>query len=246
MNQNLDIQSNAAQNLELETKLTSSQVAAYLQQHPGFFEQHLDLLHHMTVPHPTGSAVSLISKQLELFRKRHHDLENKLNELIEIAQENDALFSRMHELTLVMLEASTLEDAVAALYKVLSDCFLTDFVALRIFQHNPGSPVANLFVEPNNENLQLFARELAENQPRCGRPTMAQGQFLFGETAVDVKSCAIIPMTFNNLQAIVAFGSREKDRFHYSMGNLFLTQMGEIIGTRLTALLSAKDAVEHR
>jgi uncharacterized protein YigA (DUF484 family) len=44
-------------------------------------------------------------------------------------------------------------------------------------------------------------------------------------------------MSFTQLEGIVAIGSREDNRFHYSMGNLFLTQMSEIIATRLISLL---------
>jgi hypothetical protein len=44
-------------------------------------------------------------------------------------------------------------------------------------------------------------------------------------------------MNFTELEGILAIGSREEGRFHYSMGNLFLTQMSEIIGTRLISLL---------
>jgi uncharacterized protein YigA (DUF484 family) len=66
---------------------------------------------------------------------------------------------------------------------------------------------------------------------------LAQAKVLFGDAAADVKSWAIIPMTFNELDGILAVGSRKEDRFHHSMGNLFLTQMSEIIGTRLIALL---------
>jgi len=44
-------------------------------------------------------------------------------------------------------------------------------------------------------------------------------------------------MNFTELDGILAIGSREEGRFHYSMGNLFLTQMSEIIGTRLISLL---------
>ena len=44
-------------------------------------------------------------------------------------------------------------------------------------------------------------------------------------------------MNFTELEGILAIGSREEDRFHYSMGNLFLTQMSEVIGTRLISIL---------
>jgi uncharacterized protein YigA (DUF484 family) len=245
MNQNLNTQSKVAENTAEEMHVTASQVANFLQQNPDFFEHHLALLEFLTIPHPSGNAVSLISKQLDLFRSRHHDLKNKLNDLIEIAHENDALFSRMHELTLAMLETSSLEDLVANLHKVLADSFVSDFVALKIFQTYSESPIANLFVDPCNANLQLFKQEFTDIQPRCGKPTLAQAQFLFGESATSVKSSAIIPISFNNMQAIVAIGSRDKSRFHYSMGHLFLTQMGEIIGTRLFTFLPDKEADAH-
>lgn len=216
---------------------TEADVAAYLMQHPDFFQHHLDLLEHLHIPHPSGNAVSLISKQLEIFRAKHQEQENQLSALIEIARENDAAFNRMHELTLAMLEADCLEDLVANLNQVLCDCFLTDFVALKIIRAIDESPLAKLFVNPDCADLSLFSNELTTNQPKCGRPTLPQARFLFGESAMDVKSCAIIPMTFVQLEALLAIGSREEGRFHYSMGSLFLTQMSEIIGTRLISIL---------
>ena len=222
---------------EQKSDLSASQVEDYLQQHPDFFHEHLNLLEQMSIPHPSGTAISLISKQLELFRSKHNEMEKQLNALIEIARNNDASLIRMHKLTLALLEASTLEQAIANLDVVLADYFLTDFVAVRIIKQRPESAIANLFIEPGSENLQPFLKELAGNQPKCGRPTLAQAKVLFGDSAVEVNSCAIIPMNFTELDGILAIGSREKGRFHYSMGNLFLTQMSEIIGTRLISLL---------
>ena len=220
-----------------KSDLSDSQVENYLQQHPDFFHEHLNLLEKLSIPHPSGTAISLISKQLEIFRSKHHELENQLNALIKIARDNDTSFIRMHKLTLALLEAATLEQAIANLDLVLADYFLTDFVAVRIIKQCPDSAIANLFIEPGSENLRPFLKELAGNKPKCGRPTLAQAKVLFGGLAVEVKSCAIIPMTFTELDGILAIGSREEGRFHHSMGNLFLTQMSEIIGTRLISLL---------
>jgi uncharacterized protein YigA (DUF484 family) len=226
------------QNQSIEQKpLDSEQVEAYLQKHPEFFHEHLGLLENMSIPHPSGNAVSLISKQLEIFRGKHQELENQLTALIEIARENDTSFNRMHELTLALIEAKTVEDAIANLDKVLADCFLTDFIAIRIIKENAESPVSNLFVDPNDKNLDHFDTILSSNQSKCGRPTSAQAKFLFGDAAIEVKSCAIIPMVFTKLEGIIAIGSRDDTRFHYSMGHLFLSQMSEVIGTRLIALL---------
>ena len=220
-----------------EQQLSSTQVERYLQEHPEFFHSHEGLLENLSIPHPSGNAVSLISKQLEIFRSKHHELENQLTALIEIARDNDTSFNRMHELTLALMEAKSIEDVAANLDKVFSDCFLTDFSTIRVIKDNIDSPVSNFFVRNDDENLQHFDKELSTNKPQCGRPTLAQAQFLFGDVATEVKSCAIIPMVFTRLDGLIAIGSRDDNRFHYSMGNLFLTQMSEVIGTRLIALL---------
>jgi diaminopimelate epimerase len=222
------------------SELSAMQIEQYLQKHPEFFNEHLDLLEQIKIPHPSGNAVSLISKQLEIFRSRHHEMESQLTALIEIARENDTSFIRMHKLTLALLDASTLQEAIANLDIVLSEYFFTDFVAVRIIKANPDIAIADLFIEPGSESLKPFVKELSTNVPSCGRPTLAQARVLFGDAAVEVKSCAIIPMIFTELEGLLAIGSREEGRFHYSMGNLFLTQLSELIGTRLISLLQQK------
>ena len=224
-------------NDQQQTVLSEEQIVEYLKQQPDFFQHHLDLLEQMHIPHASGNAISLIAKQLELFRVRHQEQENQLTALIDIARENDAAFNRMHELTLAMLEANSLEEAIANLSEVLAECFVTDFIAVKIIRQYPESPISNIFVEPDDAGLKYFSTELQSNQPKCGRPTLAQARFLFEDAAAEVRSCAIIPMAFTQLQGLLAIGSRDEGRFHYSMGSLFLTQMSEIIGTRLISLL---------
>ena len=64
------------------TEINATQVADYLKSHSDFFIEHVHLLEHLSIPHPSGVAVSLISKQLELFRSRSQEMENQLIELI--------------------------------------------------------------------------------------------------------------------------------------------------------------------
>ncbi|SJM93938.1 DUF484 family protein [Crenothrix polyspora] len=217
--------------------LTAEEVESYLQQHPDFFNKHLHLLEKMRIPHPSGDAVSLISKQLEIFRSKHHEQENQLMTLIEIARDNDIACMRMHKLTLALLDAATLEDVINHLNIVLSDYFLTDFVALRIIKSNATSTIPDLFIDSDPKSLKPFATELGSNQPSCGRPTLTQAKALFGDCALEVRSCVIIPMLFTQLEGILAIGSRQEGRFQNGMGSILLTQMSEIIATRLISLI---------
>ena len=220
------------------SELDSIEVEAYLHKHPEFFNEHLELLENISIPHPSGNAVSLISRQLELFRKRHHEMETQLNTLIEVARDNDNSSNKMHELTLAVLEAGTLEVAIENLHVVLAECFLADFFTVKIIRAGQDdSALASLFVDPECDALGHFVKVLDSNKANCGRPTIAQARFLFGDNALGVKSCVIIPMAFTEIEGLIAIGSRDEDRFHFSMGDLFLTQMSEIIGTRFAALL---------
>lgn len=225
-----------------QSKVTSQQVAEYLSNHPVFFNEHLELLEEMSIPHPSGAATSLISKQLELSRVKYRQLETELTALIEIATDNDVSSNRMHELTLALVESKSIEELASKIDKVFSDCFLTDFSAVRIFKDDADAEALNqgVFVGNNNKNLALFKKLFDKNKSICGKPDLDQAKFLFDpSTASDIQSCAMIPLSISGLKGVVAIGSRDETRFHYSMGNLFLTQMSESISARLQTLLAS-------
>jgi uncharacterized protein YigA (DUF484 family) len=220
------------------SELNPQDVARYLQQYPDFFNHHAELLENIVLPHPTsGNVVSLVARQLEIFRNKQLRLENQLNSLLEIARDNDAYAKRMHQLTLTLLESTTPEIAISNLYRILTDCFLNDFVSLKIIQEHKGCALDDFFISPDDENLCCLTVELTHKKPRCGRLNVAQNQLFFADFAPQVKSSAIIPILQPDLTALLVIGSRDESRFHYSLGNLFLTQLGEIVGIRLATLL---------
>jgi len=217
--------------------LSASDVEAYLQQHPDFFHTHEELLEHLSIPHPSGAAVSLIAKQLELFRHKHREQETQLNELIDIARSNDLAFLKLHKLTLSLLNAVTLQDMMMTLEQMLTEYFSTDFVEVRLIQACVDETIAHWFIAPDSEDVKPFMKELACKQTKCARPTLVQAKILFGDSALEVNSCAMVPLTVGDSAGILAIGSREQGRFHYSMGQLFLTQIGEVVEARLFSLL---------
>ncbi|MDD2864992.1 MAG: DUF484 family protein [Methylococcales bacterium] len=222
---------------ETIVEISAQQVSDYLKSHPDFFIENVHLLEHLSIPHPSGVAVSLISKQLELFRSRSQEMENQLLELIEIARGNDTAMNRMHQLNLALHDAQTIEEVVTNLHIVLTEYFLTDFVAIRLIQTDSSANLDNVFIAPDSKDLKPFDNEFRTGRPTCGKLTLTQARVLFGFQANEVKSCAIIPMLFTDLEGLLAIGSRDENRFHASMGHLFLTQMSEVIATRLITLL---------
>lgn len=218
------------------SSLSSELIKDYLYRHPDFFVDHLDLLEYMEIPHESGNAVSLVAKQLELYREKNVKLEKQLNDLIHIARDNDNLFRRMHKLTLALFAADNLEETVASLESVLYECFDADFVSVRIIRPEPDPARSDVFVDPADAGLKHIKKILDSNRPRCGRPSRAQAKFLFKNDAMEVSSCVIIPLQCHDATGILTIGSRDKERFKPSMGHLFLKQMGELVSERLTAL----------
>lgn len=218
--------------------INADQVKAYLQQHPDFFQSNLDLLENLMIPHPSGQAVSLISKQLDMFREKHRVMDQQLSQLVEVAKLNDITLNRMHELTLALMEAKTIEKVVSNLDRVFIDCFLADFTAVRIIRKHVAPSMNTLFIADDDDNLKHFDKELRQGLPRCGQLSAGQARYLFADQTLEVKSCTIIPMLFKELEGFIVLGSRNEDRFHHDMGHLFLTQISEVVGTRLMTLLA--------
>ena len=94
----------------METQINepdAEQVCGFMRNHPEFFEQHPELLAELRLSHPSGNAVSLIERQVQVLRDQNEDLKSRLLQLIEVARDNDRLNERMHSLTLDLLAAQS-------------------------------------------------------------------------------------------------------------------------------------------
>jgi len=227
--------SNPAQ--QPEPGLRSAEVVAYLSSHPDFFHQHQDLLEVLKVPHACGEAVSLVAKQIELLRERNRKLQVKLSEIVQNARDNDAVFRRIHELTLALLEVTTVDDALASLRWILHEAFQADFVTLRVFDPQPATALSDLYTSQDRSELSPVRSILEAGVPVCGVPSADKSQCLFDSSGDEVLSYALIPLRHAGVKGFLAIGSRSSQRFQTSMGNFFLAQIGEIVAARLADLL---------
>lgn len=215
----------------------AADVETYLRAHPDFFQQHLELLETIRIPHPSGDAVSLVSRQLDVLRDKNRRLQMQLNDILQIARDNDSLARRIHQLTLSLLDATSLDDALGGLRWLLHECFQADFVAVRLLEPVIDSPIADLCIPPDCTEVGHLRHVLESGRPECGQPTELQATVLFGSEAPDVMSFALVPLQHAGLKGVLAIGSRSASRFDAGMGHLFLNQMGDIVAARLVALL---------
>lgn len=224
------------------SRLTKKNVGAddvenYLRENPGFFQDRDALLEDIRVPHACGEAVSLIEKQVDVLRASNRKLQRQLDGIVEIARENDALYLRLHRLTLALLNAHSLEDALASLQWALHECFQADVAVVRLLEPWFECPVADLFAHDALKSSSALTKLLASGKPDYGRVDALLAKQLFGERADEVASGALLPLQHAGLKGVLAIGSASPDRFHAGMGAAFLMQLSDIVAARLYSLL---------
>ena len=216
-------------------------VADYLRTHPQFFETHLNLLTSLTLPHHTGSAVSLVERQVGMFREQNRDLKDKLLELVNVARDNDHLSQRLHRLTLSLMEARCLTDVLHTLDDKLRTEFQADVVRIRLFEDVLITPVEDeqLTLRRDDPALEAFSGMIRLRRPQCGTLKPEQIDALFGAHAAVVASAVLVPLGGANSYGLLAVGSTDPQRFRAGLGKVFLTYLGELASAALRPYLAA-------
>ncbi|ADJ27378.1 DUF484 family protein [Nitrosococcus watsonii] len=218
-----------------EAQEREQSIAEYLWTHSDFFARHPDLLRKLTIPHPSGAAISLVERQLALLREQNRELKQQLHDLIENAVVNDDLSKKVHQLALGVLTAATPQAAIEVLFSSLQTGFDVDVIALRLFFDGESLPPSLpdhfnvVLVSRHAPELEVLASVLKSSQPICGRLTGEQRDYLFGEEVERAVSCALIPLGRDQRRGVLAMGSQEPDRFRADLGTMFLDYLGVMV-----------------
>ena len=218
--------------------LTADQVAEFLKQNPGFFENHVDILMNLQIPHPHGGrAVSIGERQLVALREKAKLLEDKLHELIQFGEENDALGEKIHRLACRLVEASTLDATLDTLYLDLLDHFAVPHVAVRLWNVAEENPEMREF-SPVAQEIRGFVEQMGA--PYCGHHPVYESQSWFGEAAPHLKSFALVPVRREGFTfGVVALAAEDPRRFYPEMGTLYLTRIGDLVSHALWRFVTA-------
>jgi len=210
--------------------LTHDQVAQFLKDNPEFFTHYVDLLNTINVPHPhSGQAISIGERQVMMLRERARNLENKLKEFIQFAEENDAIGDKMHRLSLGLMRGRSLEAVLQSLQLSLSEQFAVPHVALRLW----GGPLLDL---PEFERVSEDIRVLKEglSQPQCGHAAPDEVRAWFGEAGPHLRSFALTPLSAENMDGLLVLASEDAKRFYPEMGTLYLNWLGELASAAIS------------
>ncbi len=215
--------------------MTPEAVVHYLKQHPEFFEEQIEFLSSVALPHPHGGrTVSISERQILTLREKGKQLEDKLRELIEFGEQNDAIGEKVHRLTLAMIAARDAESAIQTLYFHLREDFAVPHTAIRLWPQwdHPQTPE---FAEVSMASRD-FAASLAN--PYCSAKAMVDTGDWFGENAAHLRSFAYVTLKNDETIGLLAMASEDAQRFYPEMGTLYLKRLGDLAAATLLRYLA--------
>lgn len=208
------------------------QMVRYLRDHPDFFEAHQDVLGGMILTHESGSAVSLIERQVQILREQKNEQKTKLQTLISTAQINEKLNNNINALILELLDAASLDDVLSIIDHRIRADFEADAIVVKLLASG------NELLKEHSEltawqqpALVIGEKVMTARQPVCGSFSHEQMQALFDDA--DIQSAGIVPLAKDknskNCYGIIAIGSYDPQRFRADMGTLFLSLLGQVL-----------------
>ena len=202
--------------------MRAEEVAQYLQNNPQFFEEHVETLTQINLPHPHGGrTISLSERQLLALREKNKELEKQLRELITFAHDNDALQHKVHEFVVTLFAARDLITLQEMIPNLLRDIFAIPHAVLRLWQITPPSAEVLAFAD-------------AQAQPVCVHHATHDTAVWFGERAAQLHSYAYLPLhAGSDTIGLLVLASEDKQRFYPEMGTVFLQRIAEAVSSAL-------------
>ena len=217
-----------------KTIIREDQVVGYLRRNPDFFARQDDLLAEISLPHDSGSAISLLERQVNILRARGTEARQKLNNLLENARNNDQLFDTTQNLVLALLRAADATEVAEIAQNQLSNHANVDACEL-IMVKQEGLDVAPTVRTQSSERLKTEFEDIFRlKRTHCGSLDQKTIDQLFHNDAASIRSTALCPVISNGeVLAILALGNQREDTFSANLDTLFLDFIGRVVGAVL-------------
>ncbi|MBU6439452.1 MAG: DUF484 family protein [Betaproteobacteria bacterium] len=216
-------------------ELSEQDLAAYLAEHPDFFERHAELLATVQLASPHGNrAVSLQERQIEMLRDKMRALEHRLAEMMRNAADNEALSARLLGWARALLEQTDAAALPRSAVEQLRQRFDMPLAALRLWGLSPEfSALAE--AAPVGEDIPVLASSLS--QPFCGANAGFEAARWLDAPPQSLALVALRADPQSAAFGLLVLGSQQSDRFTADMGTEFLARLGEVASSALLRLL---------
>lgn len=222
----------------IDSAITEQDIVEFLKNDNDFFIRQPNLLAEIQLPHDSGSAISLVERQVAVLRERNMEMRHRLSSLLDNARDNDKLFDKTKRLVLAFMEAQDLGDIVDALFYSFNSEFKIHYTSLILFSDNEKLSAGAARVVNINDARQPLGELLKQGKAQCGHFDGDTLHYLFEENAAKVGSAAIVPLIHGNSFGVLAIGNRDPDYYRSSMGTLFLSYIADMLNRTVPEKIS--------
>lgn len=216
-------------------EISDELVRHYLKEHSDFFQHHPDMLDHLHISHSSGTAVSLVEKQVSVLRERNIDMRKRLNSLTTNARDNDKLYEQTRKLVLALLEATSLDALATAFAESMHKDFAVEHASLIVFG-DAGSSQHCRIESADSARIEIGAL-LKGRRPVCGALRKEELRYLF-PAAGAIGSAAVVALGHKASLGVIAVGNSDANHYENNMGTLFLSHIADVLARILPRLLN--------
>ena len=208
---------------------TAEQVAAYLRQHPDFFDRNPELLEAIA-PKSADGVVDLRHYMVERLRDELAEMSGLRDEMVVTGRTNLSAQARVHKAILALLAARNFEHFIETLTTDLAVIVDLDVVTLGVEQDGEDVTRAQT---PGVYSLDpgTVDRLVGPGQSIVLRETVEGDPMVFGPGAGLVASDALLRLSIGSTTptALLALGSREPGQFHPGQGTELLGFLARVV-----------------
>ncbi|SFC30487.1 hypothetical protein SAMN05660443_2159 [Marinospirillum celere] len=207
--------------------IDADEVTDWLQNNPDFFHGREQLLCQMQLNHPCGDAESLLSYQLQLLRGQVKEQEDRYQELLANARENEKRLRRVERLLVCLLETETAEELVSVLAERLQNDFGLPYLKFWSYTNLNSLPRAD-------EEIQKKQRQLLGKQQACCLSLQEENLQVLGLEDSQARSAALCLLSHTRPLGLMVLAHPDPLHFRYHQDTLFVEYLGSVVSRLLS------------
>ena len=213
------------------------QLIEYLKSTPEFFLKNPEILQYLEIPHESGTATSLVERQVAILRERNIDLRKRLKSLLKTASTNDQTFQKMRSLTFSAMDVDNFQRFDLLIDQELIKGFGANHVVAFLKKWEP-TLTSTHFLSFSCYKETPFSDLIELSDSTCATYRPEEYGTLFQTTEPQGPgSAALIPLFAEDDKGILIIGSNNPERFSQNMETLFLDYLGEIFSKVLRRIV---------
>lgn len=206
--------------------IDADEVMSWLRKHPDFFQGREELLCQMQLEHACGDAESLLTYQLQRLRHKVAEQEERYQQLLANARDNEKRLRRIERLLVNLLETETAEELVTVLAERLREDF--QLPHLRFWSYTNLSSLQRANAERQRQQQALLGQQQA-----CCLSLEEETAEILGLKDLNAQSAAICLLSHTRPLGLMILAHPDPLHFRYHQDTLFIEYLGSIVSRLL-------------